>query len=92
MNRYITIVFSAYQSHDLLKKAIKNLPRKYKIIVIENSLDKRLKVLLEKKYKNVEVIIPKENLGLAKSYNLGLKKSNLSKFNNLVSFSGNDFS
>ena len=75
MNRYITIVFSAYQSHDLLKKAIKKLPRKYKIIVIENSLDKKLKVLLEKKYKNVEVIIPEENLGLAKSYNLGLKKS-----------------
>ena len=75
MNRYITLVFSAYQSHDLLKKTIKKLPKKYRIIVIENSLDKKIKFYLEKKYKNVEVVIPNKNLGLAKSYNLGLKKA-----------------
>ena len=79
MNRYITIVFSAYQSHNLLKKLLK-LPKNLQIIVVENFLDKKLKIFLEKKYKNVEVIIPKENLGLAKSYNLGLKKAKQNMF------------
>ncbi len=75
MNKQITLVFSSYQSHDLLKKAIIKLPKKYKIIIIENSQDKSLKNYLEKKFKNVQVIIPKNNLGLARSYNLGLKKA-----------------
>ena len=75
MNNTLTIVYSAYQSHNLLNKVIRKLPKKYKILIIENSLDKNLKNTLEKKYKNVEVIIPEKNLGLAKSYNLGLKKA-----------------
>jgi N-acetylglucosaminyl-diphospho-decaprenol L-rhamnosyltransferase len=75
MNNLLTIVFSAYQSHDLLKKVLKKLPKIYKILIIENSRDKNLKISLEKKFKNVEVIIPSKNLGLAKSYNLGIKKA-----------------
>jgi N-acetylglucosaminyl-diphospho-decaprenol L-rhamnosyltransferase len=75
MNKLLTIVFSAYQSHALLKKVLNKLPTNYKILIIENSLDKNLKKTLEKKFKHVEVIVPKKNLGLAKSYNLGLKRS-----------------
>ena len=73
MNKLLTIVFSAYQSHQLLNTVIKRLPNSYKVIVIENSLDKKLKISLEEKFNNVNVIIPKENLGLSKSYNLGIK-------------------
>ncbi len=51
------------------------MSNKYKTIIIENSLDTKIKLSLEKRFKNTEVIIPKENLGLAKSYNLGLKKA-----------------
>ena len=72
MNKELTIVFSSYQSQHLLKKILYQFNKKYKIIIIENSLDIKIKKLFEKKYKNVEVIIPKENLGLAKSYNLGM--------------------
>ncbi|MDC0628253.1 glycosyltransferase [Pelagibacteraceae bacterium] len=75
MNKHVTLVFSAYQSHKLLSKIIKKLDKNYKILVIENSLDIQLKTSLENKFKNVEVIIPDQNLGLAKSYNLGIKKS-----------------
>lgn len=75
MHNLITVVFSAYQSHILLKKILKKISYKYKIIIIENSLDSKIKLDLEKKFKNVEVIIPKKNLGLAKSYNLGIKKA-----------------
>ena len=74
-NKSVTLVFSSYQSGALLKKVIKKLPSSYKILVIENSLNKKIKKILEKSFKNVEVIIPKENLGLARSYNLGIKKA-----------------
>jgi len=74
-NKSVTLVFSSYQSDALLKKVIKKLPSSYKILVIENSLNKKIKNILEKSFKNVEVIIPKENLGLARSYNLGIKKA-----------------
>ena len=75
MYNLITIVFSAYQSRYLLNKVLKKISSKYKIIIIENSLDKSIKLDLEKKFKNVDIVIPKQNLGLAKSYNLGIKKA-----------------
>ena len=75
MNKELTIVFSSYQSQHLLIKLLKHIYKKYKILVIENSLDLKIKNKIEKKFRGVEVIIPKENLGLAKSYNLGIKKS-----------------
>ena len=75
MNKDLTIVFSSYQSQHLLVKLLKQFHRKYKILIIENSIDLNLKKDLEKKFYGVEVLIPKENLGLAKSYNLGIKKA-----------------
>ena len=75
MKNLVTLVFSAYQSHNLLHRIIGKIDKNYRILVIENSLDKNLKKKLEKKFKNVEVIIPKKNLGLAKTYNLGINKS-----------------
>ena len=75
MNKELTLVFSSYQSQHLLKKILAQFDNKYKIIIIENSLDFKIKNFLEKKFKSVEVIIPKKNLGLAKSYSLGIKKA-----------------
>lgn len=75
MNRDLTLVFSSYQSQNLLKKILKRFHNKYKTIIIENSCDKKIKIFLENKFNNTEVIIPKKNLGLAKSYNLGIKKA-----------------
>ena len=40
--------------------------------MIENSLNIEIKTYLEKKFKNVQVIIPKENLGNGGGINLGL--------------------
>ena len=75
MNKDLTLVFSSYQSQHLLTNLLRKFDKKYRIIVIENSLDLSVKKLLEKKFENVNVIIPKKNLGLAKSYNLGIKKA-----------------
>jgi N-acetylglucosaminyl-diphospho-decaprenol L-rhamnosyltransferase len=70
----LTIVFNAYYSEKSLLKVLANL-KKFKIIVIENSLDEKIKYKIEKKYTNVKVVIPKENLGVAKGYNLAIKLS-----------------
>ena len=74
-NKSATLIFPAYFSHKHIYRICKNINKKFKIIVIENSLDKKFKQDLEKKYKNTKVIIPKENVGIAKSFNIGIKNS-----------------
>lgn len=71
----LTIVFNSYYSEKQLSRVLKKL-YSYKIIIIENSRDQNIKKRLEKKFKNIKVLIPAENLGLANGYNLGIKKTN----------------
>ena len=70
----LTIIFNAYYSEDSLEKILKYL-QKFKILIIENSLDKNIKQRLESKYKNVKVLIPNKNLGLAAGFNYGIKRT-----------------
>ena len=77
MNKDLTLVFSSYQSHQLLKKILKKFSNKYRIIIIENSCDYKIKKKFNNLKKKIEVIVPEKNLGLAKSYNLGIKKQRL---------------
>ena len=70
----LTLIFGAYFSHKHIYRICKKTSKKFKIIVIENSLDRKFKQEIEKKYKNTSVIIPDGNVGLAKSYNIGIKK------------------
>ena len=60
----LTIIFVSYLSKNLIEKPIKQINNNIPIIVVENSKDIKLKEYLENKYKNVDVIIPKENLSL----------------------------
>ena len=75
MNKDLTIVFSSYESKKLLTKILKKVDKEFHTIIIENSQNIDIKNSLENEFKNVKVIIPKKNLGLAKSYNLGIKRS-----------------
>jgi len=59
MNKELTIVFNSYYSEKQLFRIIKKI-KLFKILIIENSLKQNLKTKLEKKFKNVEVIIPKK--------------------------------
>ena len=61
-----TVVIVSFKSFHLVEKHIKNIDKKYKIIIIENSLDKDLKTRIEKNYSNVTVILPQKKLGLWK--------------------------
>ncbi len=74
-NNSLTLIFGAYHSHKHIYRICRNINKKFKIIVIENSLDKKFKKDIENKYKNTKVIIPDKNVGLAKSYNIGIKNS-----------------
>lgn len=75
MNRDLTLVFSSYQSHYLLKKILKQFYKKYEIIIVENSCDFKVKEFLKKKFPRLKIIIPTKNLGLAASYNLGIREA-----------------
>ena len=74
-----TVVIVSFKSFHIIEEHIKAIDKKNKIIIVENSLDKDLKLKLEKNYSNVTVIIPEENLGYGRALNLGIEKS-LSKF------------
>jgi GT2 family glycosyltransferase len=77
-----TLVIVTYKC-PIIKKCIKYLTRYFKIIIVENSNNIKFKNRLEKFNKNISVILTGENLGYAKSANLGLKKIK-SKFGLLI--------
>ena len=71
----LSVVIVSFKSFHLIEKHIQSIEKQNQIIIVENSLDLKLKEKLEKLYTNVEVIIPEKNLGYGRSINLGIKKS-----------------
>ena len=75
----LTLAFLSHHSNHLISKNIEkivNYGLNISFLVIENSLDHKLKIELEKKYKNiVKVHIPDENLGFAKGMNKAIELS-----------------
>ena len=71
-NEKLTIILVSFHSNHIIENLINTLEKNIRIIVIENSLNNEIKTYLEKKFKNVQVIIPKENLGQGGGINLGL--------------------
>jgi len=73
LNKLLTIVIPSYRSSKILAKLLKTLPRKYKIIIIENSFNKEFRDKIEKKYLNVKVYL-KKNIGFGRAINFAAKK------------------
>ena len=75
----LTLAFLSHHSNHLISKNIEkivNYGLDISFLVIENSLDHKLKIELEKKYKNiVKVHIPNKNLGFAKGMNKAIELS-----------------
>lgn len=71
----ITIVIVAYKSENLIYKNLINYPQDIKIIIIENSMNNKMKKEIETKYKNTEVIL-NQNKGFGQAANLGANFSN----------------
>ena len=83
----LSIIIVAFKSGHILEKLILSIPKQHEIFIIENSLDLEIKKKFEK-FENIKVIIPEENLGYGRSFNLGLQKSK----NNFTLFLSPDIS
>lgn len=71
-NDKLTVIIVSFYSNQIIENLINGIEKNIKILVIENSLNNKLKLDLEKKFENVQVIIPKKNLGNGGGINLGL--------------------
>ena len=74
----ITFIIVSYKSDKVIEHCINSLPKKSKIIVIENSKNLNLKKKLKKKNK-IKIII-NNNVGMGAANNIGIKKSKLFTF------------
>ena len=70
-----TAIIVSYKSKWIIENCIKSIEKNTKIIVVENSNDYKLKKFLEKKYKNLEVVINNNNNGFGNGANIGAIKS-----------------
>ena len=71
----LTIIITSFESNSKISSCLDSIDANIKVIIIENSCNQKFKEFIEKKYQNVECILPKENLGYAKGNNLGLSKA-----------------
>ena len=69
----ITIVIVSFFSDGIIDQCIQSISKKIKIIIVDNSNNKKFKDNIEKKYKNVQCILAQANLGMGEGNNLGLK-------------------
>ena len=80
MNKKVAIIISTYSQGKLLEKCIGSLKKltsykDYKIYLVDDSGKGKIGKEMKKKFKFINVIINKENLGCSKSYNLGMKEA-----------------
>tara|TARA_B100000787_G_scaffold125922_1_gene95126 strand:+ start:243 stop:1106 length:864 start_codon:yes stop_codon:yes gene_type:complete len=68
----LTFIIVTFKSGHVIHECINSLPDNSKIIVIENSLDKKFKKELEDKYPSIKIII-QENIGMGAANNKGIK-------------------
>jgi N-acetylglucosaminyl-diphospho-decaprenol L-rhamnosyltransferase len=69
----LSAVIVTFKSDQVIHDCIQSISDQIKIIVVDNSNDKKFKENIEKKYNNVECILSTENLGMGSGNNLGLK-------------------
>ena len=67
------ILSISFKSEHIINNFLKQFDKKFKITLVENSNNSLLKKKLEKKFKNLNVIISGNNLGFGKAFNLGIK-------------------
>ena len=71
----ITFIIVTFHSENVIFECLDSLPNDSKKIVIENSKNSNLKIILEKKYENLNYILTNENLGYGRANNIGIKLS-----------------
>ena len=71
----LTVVIPSFYSSKLIRDRIHEINKETPIIIIDNSRDFEFKKEIEKKFSNVKIIIPNDNLGWGKAANIGIKES-----------------
>ena len=71
MNNNVTIILVSFYAYENLVRYLNQFKKKFKIIIVDNSNDKRI---LAHKKKNIEILINKKNLGFGSSVNVAFKK------------------
>ena len=69
----LSVVIVTFKSEHVIHDCIQSISDQIKIIIVDNSNDKKFKEEIEKKYKNVTCILSPKNLGMGPGNNLGLK-------------------
>ena len=69
----ISIILISYKSENKIYDFVKKIPKKLKVIIIENSGNYKLKNSIENTYKNVSVYI-RQNNGVSAALNFAVKK------------------
>jgi len=69
----ITIIIVTFKSEKIIYKCLSSINKKYPVLIIENSKNKKFKSLIEKKFLNVKCILTGKNLGFGKANNIGLR-------------------
>ena len=72
----LCMIIVSFKSKTKTLKLIKKIDKAIEVIIVENSQDKSLKLLIEKKYKNIKVLLPAYNNGFSWALNLAVKKTN----------------
>jgi GT2 family glycosyltransferase len=70
----LSAVIVTFKSEQVIHDCIQSISDQIKIIIVDNSSDKKFKEKIEKKYNNVECILSPSNLGMGPGNNLGLKQ------------------
>ena len=75
MFKDLTAIIVTFKSHKIINKTIDCLPKSLKILIIENSKDKKFKKNIEKKYPNVKCTLTGKNIGWGRATNIGIEKA-----------------
>ena len=70
----LTVVIVTFKSEEVIFSCLDSIPDKIKVIVVENSNNKKFKEIIEEKHRNVKCIISGENKGYAVGNNIGLNE------------------
>lgn len=70
----ITVIIVSYKSQITILNCIKSIKRFNKILILDNSNDKKLKNYIKKKYSKIHFFLSKKNIGYGAGYNFLLKK------------------
>ena len=73
INKDCTVVITTFFSGDKLEACINNIPKFFKILIIDNGGEQKNKIYYEQKFPNLTYYVSDTNLGVPRSYSLANK-------------------